>query len=199
MGPHDVQVGHPAPRDRFFGRRVIVGPPTGTIEAMLARRPFRRRLASPWVRRIGAGFLLGMAIASCEVQDQQSFAERASTLVCEIHSVCGEDVTDAVALEGTLEESCYTTVWDNFAECSDNCGFNARQARRCINRLERMVDDCDATRLAPCRKVYEDCDSGFDAVSTCGLWNCSVSPEGSGWGGVMALGLLVLGWRRRRA
>lgn len=141
-----------------------------------------------------------MVIASCEINDRESFNERAAELVCEIHSTCGEDVTAAIQIDGdALTESCYTTVWDNFESCRNNCGFNKRQARRCIRRLEKMSDNCDISRLAPCRQVYEDCEPGFDPVQECGLWNCSVSPEGSGWGGVMALGLLVLGWRRRRA
>lgn len=155
-----------------------------------------------------AGFVLGLvgATASCEPDGPDAFNDEAADLVCEIYRKCGEDLTRGIELhhglpddDDGLETACFSKVWDDFSACGDHCEFKRPKARRCLRRLERMADSCEAVTLGPCRRVYTDCDASQGTTdSSCKLWNCSVT-RGSTRGAYWGLGLLLLGgWARRR-
>ncbi len=155
---------------------------------------------------IAAGFLAGLVAASCGVDDAAEFNDEALTLACEIQTKCDADVTTAIELDIDVDPAdgpCGVQIRDDFQACADNCGFKATAARKCIRRLEKMVDGCETVNLSACRRVYRDCDVGFDGVNRCDLWSCSVDANPSPAGALIPLGLLALGAlgrrRRRRA
>lgn len=178
---------------------MIVGSRRSTTPAMNEAEARRWQRRCRYAGLLAAGLALGTVLASCEIKESDQFNDRASELVCEIYDKCGEDITGWLDLGfGTsLDSGCHMQVFDDFDACSANCDFNAGRARRCIRRLEKIADDCEQHSLGPCRRVYQPCAEGFNDA-TCELWACSVSDRPSPAGGLMALGLLVLGWRRRR-
>ncbi|MEX1362936.1 MAG: MYXO-CTERM sorting domain-containing protein [Nannocystaceae bacterium] len=166
---------------------------------MKVRPPWTRSLRSRSARRLGLGFFVGLAVASCDDYGREDFNLEATSLICEVRSKCGEDLTDPAVLDLDFgapmpEPSCAAEVLQQFDVCAGECEFHEARARRCINRLESMADDCDVTSLGPCRRVYDQC----EGAESCNLWRCSVGTEGGPAGGMMALGLLLLGWSRRR-
>ena len=145
-------------------------------------------------RVVGFGFLAGLGVASCRSLDSATFNEEAADLVSDIARECGEDLTSA--FDGD-EENGGVDILPDLDACSRNCEFKRASARKCLRRLEKMADDCEDRLLGPCRRVYRNCDEGFNA-SRCNIWNCSVAP-GSGAGGAFWLGMVaLLGLARRR-
>ena len=126
--------------------------------------------------------------------DPELFNYEAAKYVRDIERECGRDLASALDLAG--EDGLGTRL----DECSDACSFRPSAARKCIRRLEKIAGDCQQHLVAPCRRVYVDCDLEFEE-SRCALRNCSVAP-GSGAGGAFWLGMLALlglGRRRRRS
>lgn len=156
---------------------------------------WRRAISSPWARRGAVGFLLGLTLASCDDYGPDQFNIDAASLICEVERVCGEDLLDPIELGfGTIDEtSCFSDKQEIFETCQGECDFHENRAKRCIERLESMADDCDVLSLGPCRRVYDACEGS----ESCNPWNCAVGRDG-GEGGVWALGLLLLGAAGRR-
>lgn len=159
----------------------------------------RRRRWTGGVRAVAAGFLAGVVASSCAVDDAAQFNDEALALACEIQTKCDYDLTDADLGFDPSDGPCSAERRDDFDTCAERCEFKRTAANTCIRRLERIAEDCKDANLSPCRRVYSDCDLGFDD-RRCNLWACSVETNSSPAGALIPLGLLALGalGRRRR-
>lgn len=142
---------------------------------------------------LAAGFVLGIA-ASCDGSPEDNYNEEVMDLALQIHERCDERVGDNENTPTAF--SIYKR--EDLDACAETCRFRAQAARKCIRRLKRMVDSCDAVSLMVCERVYVDCGPGFDH-DRCDMGRCAVSTQRDAAGGLLALGLLMLGgWARRR-
>ncbi|MEX1363249.1 MAG: hypothetical protein AB1Z98_08990 [Nannocystaceae bacterium] len=162
-----------------------------------------RRKLGALATATGLGLGLGLlAPAGCQPDDSSEFNAELSALVCEINAACPD--IDLRADWGSLMFSdigCRGEVEDHFSMCQGTCEFNRAQARRCLRRLERVAEDCEAPlSLGPCRRAYQDCGSA-ELEDACTLHTCSArvgSPPRDG-AALALLALLGLVARRPRS
>ena len=170
------------------------------------RRPLRTLLG------VALGLSIGVTVGCLE---DEGFVGEYAVEVCRMVRDCGRELTLPGADEPLPADSfCESMVEAHYASCSASCNFRRSKARRCLRRLRENEcaedvattpegEPADETIPLVCDAVFDECEGGEDQEIQCAApRGCSVagrSGAGAGAGALSLLGLLVLGWRRRRA
>lgn len=165
------------------------------------RRPLRTLLG------VALGLSIGITVGCLEDED---FVAEYAVEVCRMVRECGRELSLPNADEPLpASELCESMVQAHYDSCGGSCHFRRNKARRCLRRLrgneckdgvlsdENGVED-ESIPLV-CSEVFSECEGGEDHDQQCAApRGCSVGDR-SGTGALSLLGLLALGWRRRRA
>ena len=170
------------------------------------------RRSAPWsaalTQRLVVGATLGLAVGSlgsaagCQPKTADAYNEELAERLCEVSRNCPEiDLrADYGSVTFPTDGTCEAAVLMQYESCEGPCEYKRAPGRKCLRRLEKMAQTCQARSLAPCRRAYK-CDTAEDE-SRCNLANCAARVgvphhEGLPWLALLVVGLAAR--RRRRA